>query len=178
MQIKEGAHTHRNYFVLISGLLLVVCIAVYKFKITYTLDTWSALQESETLAATTNDSRGKLEWLKAELDGIGQQSQDRRNKEELQQILFQQLNAIGQKNQIGITGITDAEISRFENYEVTAFSVELSGNYGNIVKVLQEFEGNNEGMRLASVVYQSYMNRQTKQKQLKATIHVQHLKLT
>ena len=63
----------------------------------------------------------------------------------------------------------------YDGYEIVSFSVELTGGYAEVLRTLRSFEQNTDGMRLASVRFESQLNRQLRKKRLKTFLHVQHL---
>lgn len=175
--MKLNKATHKNYFLIILMMAILLVVAFYKFKIVYTLDLISETRAAEERAITSINSAEKLAVLKSNLMSFEDRVDDKRNKEELQQDLLDFFTRIGQRSKLEVTGISEASVSILENYQITSFSIELSGVYSEIVRGLNDFEKNMNGMRLASVKFQSFDNRQLKQKQLKAFLYVQHLRL-
>jgi hypothetical protein len=166
---------HKYYFLLICGVMCLLIMAVYKFKLAYTIDMMHQLTEAEVTSQRSLDSHQRLAELKMRAGDVHMKNEEKISHEALPQLFLQKMNAFTQNNSVELTGLSEVSITPYGSYDVLSLSAVLNGGYMDIIRTLKEFEDHGEPMRLASVKFQSTMNRQTKRKQLNAYLHVQYL---
>lgn len=167
-------HIHRNYLILLSAVMCLIILAMFKYKVSYTLSIREELIAAQQQAIEAKGAREKLDNLKA-MTGVKTNDHKKMSQEELQQHLLDGLTTLGLQNNVGVTGISGGEESGSNGYAITSFDVTLHGDYVNIIRLIQKFENENTQVRLASVRFASRMNRQTKRRELNAYLHIQQL---
>jgi hypothetical protein len=172
--MKSQKHIHRNYFFLLSAVMCLLILAMFKFKISYTMSVKEDLNATLQQVIEARGAREKLDNLKA-MTGVTTNERKKMSQEELQQHLLDGLTTLGLQNHVGVTGISGGEESGSNGYAITSFDVTLHGDYVNIIRLIQKFENENTQVRLASVRFASRMNRQTKRRELNAYLHIQQL---
>jgi Tfp pilus assembly protein PilO len=178
MQMRKAGTRNRNYFLFTIGMIVVVSIAMYNCKLAHTVQLLDNYRDASTTLFSSVESKRKLGDLKAKLGDMKDRKNTSVTKEQMQQALLDDLTALCQGKKATVIGISEAALARHGTYEVLSFSVELTGAYHDMVRMLNNFEGGAHGMRLASARFESHMNRQSKKKQLNAYLHVQHIRST
>jgi hypothetical protein len=169
--------THKTYWMLVMAMSFLLLLAFYKFKMSSTIDMVNNYCESEARLVQSLDADERLNALKQTLGNPTSKSTEQRTKEILQQELLEVITTVGMHYNVNVLGITNPRIKKVEHFEITGFVVDLTGGFQDIVKTLSAIETNDLGMRLSSVEFKAWMNRDTKKKQLNAQIYVQHMKL-
>lgn len=173
--MKSRSLQNKNYFFLVLALLILLVLSIYKYKITYTIALYSEMNQLKAQSVTLANSTERLESLKKMAGGLVPLDSGSIAPAELQQSLLASLTSIAQECSVSVVGISAGHSSGTASYRVTGYDVILNGGYTNIVHVIDLFSNNNKSFRIASVRFNSFLNRINKRNELKAALHIQYI---
>lgn len=166
--------SNRAKFLLMIGLIIVGLVVIYQLSIKVTL----------MELANQNILNKKMQQYSAQLLQNGE-SKSKNNLDfsyvlsdsmyfERNQ-LFDQINTLTIANKSIINTFNEQSSYKKNNYIISTFLLELSGNYPSLIKTLNELEKKQNKFKINSAKFYTVRNIKTRQNQLRLSLYFQTL---
>lgn len=175
MNFQQLTYKQKNK-ILLAGTILLVLIS-YFFSIQNTIDLYLEVEQQNQRLSTLNNYPQQLKNYMYQLKILNSRvEQYVREKDFSQDEILESLSLFCRENKLVIRSFPKSSLQEKEGFFIETHHFEVEGSYINLVKLLYQIEKVENLGRVASVYFESNIERKTKRKRLSVSIYLQNIR--